>query len=419
MILLLYVLFCIFTIPILFERDRLFGIIYSLLFLYSVFSLIGYLYMPGLSESIRAYFGNFVGEVALNFIFSSMILIFIFNYILYRPKNIASVGMQTNYNRNSNFSLFAIFIPYFWIFIFTYYLYQNLDRLSWDEAQKENIELSLTIFIALFKMTVGILIMIYVMMREKCYVNYQRMLFPFFVLLALFLISSFLLGNRTDPAAFVVGMLFYESSKQKLSLKLVLKSMALVTLAILVLSVIEFFRYENNYSVATLTERIVRNDYFAPAHMLFASIAYDFVDFGEVFRSNFNNAMILQNYPYLQETVTDLFNEGVATRSAGYAFFVLSEGYIAFGFWGGILYNAIIITLFVRFWNSLALTDSRFINLLIKTILATMCINVVRTQSSQFIKITYTYFIPVLVIAFVMLGLRLGLERRVVREDAA
>lgn len=327
--------------------------------------------------------------------------------------------METNYNRNSNFSLFAISIPYFWIFIFIFFLYQNFDKLSWDEAQKENLEISLTIFIALFKITVGILIMIYVMIREKCCVNYRKLLLPFFILIILFLISSFLLGNRTDPAAFVVGMLFYESSKQKLSLKLILKSMALITLAILALSVIEFFRYENNYSVASLTERVVRNDYFAPAHMLFASIAYGFVDFEEVFRSNFNNALILQNYPYLQETVTDLFNEGVATRSAGYAFFVLSEGYIAFGFWGGILYNAVIITLFVRFWNSLALTDSRFINLLIKTILATMCINVVRTQSSQFIKITYTYFIPVLVVAFVMLGLRLGLERRAVREDAA
>jgi hypothetical protein len=400
MILAVYILFCVITMPILFERDRLMGIIYALLFLYSVFSFIGYLYLPGLSESILAYFGDNVGHVALNFIFLSMVLIFTLNYFLYRPKKLAQSdrGLKISYDRRSQFSLFSISIPYLLIAIFSYLLYQNIDRLSWDNAQQENIDLSLSIFIGIFKMSVGFLIIMYVMMREKCYANYKRLLTPFVVYLFLFFLSSFLLGNRTDPAALVVGILFYESSKQKLNVRLILKSMGLISLAIILLSVIEFFRYENNYSVATLAERIVRNDYFAPAHMLFASIAYGLVDFGEVFRSNFNNAMILQYYPYLQETVTDLFNEGVATRSAGYAFYVLSEGYIAFGFWGGIFYNAVVVTLFVKLWNSFAATDSRFVNLLIKTLLATMCINVVRSQSSQFIKITYTYFIPVMIV---------------------
>jgi hypothetical protein len=112
-----------------------------------------------------------------------------------------------------------------------------------------------------------------------------------------------------------------------------------------------------------------------------------------------------------------MFNEGVATRSAGYAFFVLAEGFIALGFFG-VLYNAFVVTFFVRLWNFLGCTDSRFVNLLIKTLLATMCINVVRTQSSQFIKITYTYFLPVMLIAIIMLGLRIGLSRRPVREAA-
>jgi O-antigen polysaccharide polymerase Wzy len=419
MILALYIVFCVVTIPILFVRDRLIGIIYSLLFLYSAFAFFGYLYMPGLSESIRAYFGDEAGYTSLYFVFASMVLIFLANLFVYSSKKIIEVpiGFQTNYNTSKNFSLFAIALPYILILIFSYLLILNAGNLSWAEAQQENISIELAIFIAIFKMSVGFLIVIYACIREKCYQNYRHLIPSFVIYVFVFLIASFLLGNRTDPAALIVGILFLESSRQKIDFKLILKSIAAIALAIVLLSVIEFFRYENTYNVASLTERIVRNDYFAPAHMLFASVAYGFIDLQEVINSNLSNAMILQNYPYLQETVTDMFNEGVATRSAGYAFFVLAEGFIALGFLG-MFYNAFIITFFVRLWNSLGCTDSRFVNLLIKTVLATMCINVVRTQSSQFIKIMYTYFLPVMIVAVIMLGLRIGLHRRPVRQDA-
>lgn len=417
MILLIYIGFCIITIPILFIRDRLFGIIYALLFLYSVFAFIGYLYMPGLSESILAYFGDQAGYLALYFVFLSMILIFFINFFLYRPKGNHEIemGFVTNFDKSQNFSIYALTIPYLIISIFIYYLFTNIQNLSWSEAQKENISFSFSVFIGIFKLSVGVLITLYVFIREKCFENYRSLIIPFVLYLVIFLYAAVQLGNRTDPAAFIVGVLFLESSRKQLSFKVIFQSIFVIAAAIALLSVIEIFRYDNNYSVASVTERIVRNDYFAPAHMLFASIAYGFVDFGEVARSNFSNSMILQYYPYLQETVTDMFNEGVATRSAGYAFFVLAEGFIALGFLG-VLYNAFVITFFVRLWNFLGCTDSRFVNLLIKSVLATMCINVVRTQSSQFIKITYTYFLPVMLIAIIMLGLRIGLTRRPIRE---
>ena len=93
MVLLLYIGFCIVTIPILFIRDRLIGIIYALLFLYSAFAFIGYLYMPGLSESILAYFGDQAGYQALYFVFLSMALIFGINFLLYKAKDSRKIEM--------------------------------------------------------------------------------------------------------------------------------------------------------------------------------------------------------------------------------------------------------------------------------------------------------------------------------------
>ena len=219
MILLLYIGFCIVTIPLLFIRDRLIGIIYALLFLYSAFAFIGYLYMPGLSESIQAYFGDQAGYTALYFIFLSMILIFAINYFLYSNKYSEKVkyGFVTNFDKSNNFSLFALAIPYLIIFIFIYYLWININNLSWTEAQQENVSFDLTIFIAIFKLSVGVLIMLYVFIREKCYKNYHNLIIPFVTYLLLFFFASFLLGNRTDPAALIVGILFLESSRRRLS----------------------------------------------------------------------------------------------------------------------------------------------------------------------------------------------------------
>lgn len=418
MLLALYLIFCIITVPALLLRNRLVGTIYGILFLYSIFALFGYLYMPGLSEGILAYFGDNVGHEATLFIFASMALIFVINIALYAGKSQGQAmrGFATNFALSSRFPILCIAIPYFLAGGLAFLAYDNAERLSWEAAQQVDVPLEFSVLLGLFKLSVGILAAIYVMIREKLRTNYRQLIFPFILYLSVFVVLSILLGNRTDPAALALGIIFYESLKNKINFKMIIKSFVVIFLVVISLSFIEFIRYENNYSVSSLTERIVRNDYFAPAHMLFAAIAFDFVDAREAWQSISNNALILQNYPYLQERVTDLFNPGVATRSAGYAFYVLSEGYIMLGF-AGVFYNAFVISLYVRLWALSACTDSRVVNILIQTVLATMCINVVRSQSSQFVKVYYTYFIPVMIIVVIMLGLTMTLRRRNVRSD--
>ncbi len=419
MIAILYTIFFAFTMPVLFFRNRLAGTIYSVLFLYSIFAIVGYLYFPGMSESILAYFGDQAGYVGASFIFLSMVAFFTINLFLYRPRPAGAPperGLAISFDRNNEVSAFSILLVYGLAAAFAFFLFLTFEDLSWSEAQQDDISLRVVIFIAAFKLSVGILCFLYICIMSKVPKNYAVFIPAFLFYLVTFLVASVKLGNRTDPAALIVGILFFESSRRTLDAKTILRSLLLVLIGIIGLSVIEFFRYDTEGSIASLTDKIIQNDYFAPAHMLFASIAYDFVDLNEVIASNFNNALILQDYPYLQQSVTDLFNLGVATRSAGYAFYIFSEGYIAFGFLG-FLYNATVTSSFLRLWNSFAFSDSKFFNTLILSILATMSINVCRSQSSQYIKILYTYFIPVMIFIVIILGVRVGLQRRVIRDD--
>lgn len=152
-------------------------------------------------------------------------------------------------------------------------------------------------------------------------------------------------------------------------------------------------------------DRIFHNDYYAPAHMLFAAIAYDFVRPMEVIKSNSANAFILLNYPYLHETVTDLFRLNVANRAQGYAFYIFTEGWMAFGKLG-FIYNWIIPTAGLMLWRNIARTNNPLINNVIIAVMACMMINLVRSQSSFFIKYIYTFAVPALLFLALLVAFR-------------
>jgi len=385
--------------------------IYGLLFIYSFFAILGYLYYPGYSESLNAFFGIRAGQIALNFVFISMALLFAVNFLVYRkgpflpgrlPRRALAVEIVGN--PSAPWLLACIVV------LFTIGMAIHWTDLSWYMAQEERLPLSLSVYLLLFKISVGLLIVSYVAVRENL-PGATRLKPIAIVYLILFLVAAVKLGNRTDPTALTVGLLFFETSRRSLRPRTIVYGFLGIIVVIFCLNLIEYYRYDVVMAHTSVTERAIKNDYFAPAHMLFAAIAYNFIDPGEVLRSNLSNAAILFNYPYLQQTVTDLFNPGVATRSAGYAFFLLTEGYIACGMLGPI-YNTIVVTTFVRLWNACAVTDNRIANSLIRTLFAAMAVNICRGQSSYFVKVAYTFVIPVLIFSVLLLGIRLGRRAR-------
>jgi hypothetical protein len=409
-----YLVFFLSTFPYAMTRNRLFGFYYAALYIYSAFAIAGYLYLPGVSESIAAYFGDEVGRTALIFTLLSMTAFWVVNMAIYRPKPARRAWLLVSYEKRV--TTFGGALTGAFSIVFIGLLALNFSTLSWYIFEEtETLPLQTVIFIGLYKTTVGILASGYVIIRSRD-ISRNRVHVTSCLLLALaFLIASVRLGNRTDPAAILLGIIMYETLVRKLRLRSIAIVGSGVLIAVLALSAIEYFRYTDGGIQAPLLERVVRNDYYAPAHMLFAAIAFNVVDPWIVVQSNSGNALILLGEPYLQQVVTEMFRSNIATRSAGYAFYILAEGWMFAG-WAGVLYNAIIPSIGLWLWNRLSCTSDRLFNQIALALVACMLLNVTRGQSSYFIKYLYTFVIPNLGLAAIVLGLRL---RPAWRDDQA
>jgi hypothetical protein len=404
-----YLAFFLATLPFAMARNRLFGFYYAALYIYSAFAIAGYLYLPGLSESLAAYFGDEVGRTALLFTFASMAGFWSVNMLIYRKgaeRRASLIAWHANAVTASGTAIFAAIVV-----IFIGLLVVNFSTLSWYIFEEtDSLPLQTSLFLAMFKTVVGILTTGYLILRSP-EIRTDRIFAVFYALLLIaFLVASIRLGNRTDPTALLIAMVLFEALSRKLRLRVIAGIGVAILVGVLALSAIEYFRYTDGGASGPLLERIVRNDYYAPAHMLIATIAFDFVDPATVIRSNSANALILFGEPYLQQTITELFRVDIATRSAGYAFYIMTEGWMFAG-WGGIIYNAIIPSAGLWLWNRLASTNNRFANLLVQMLVASMLLNVTRGQSSYFIKYLYTFILPNIALAVVIVGLRFRLPR--------
>jgi hypothetical protein len=97
--------------------------------------------------------------------------------------------------------------------------------------------------------------------------------------------------------------------------------------------------------------------------------------------------------PYIQAIVMELFFPGGATRSASYAFYPMTEGYMVAGF-VGFLYNGVVLGGLLAGWRALATTESPELNQFLIATLGSMSINLVRGQTSYYIKDLYLFVLP-------------------------
>jgi hypothetical protein len=403
-----YILFFLCAFPIALSTDRVFGLYFAALFVYSLFALVGYLFLPGLSESIHAYFGDSVGHTAAAFCLVSLVGFFVINYVIFKktkPVTLVNIRASGSITHTGLGVLFAL------VFAFSILMISHFSELSWYIHQYDGqLSLSLTVFLLLVKISVGILAVCYVVWRSE--IIHGRVFVVLSLLyFAVFVIAAFKLGNRTDLAALLLGIIAFELSRRKIGLKTLFWTGAATVFFVIVLSLVEQYRYIGGAGDRALVDRIIQNDYYAPAHMLFASIAYDFVDAKEVLKSNFANSFILFNYPYLQATVTDLFNPGLATRSSSYGFYIFTEGWIFIGALG-VVYNWLVPTAGLMLWRMLGSTNSRLVNHTVIALTGCMILNLVRGQSSYFIKYLYTFAAPGLLFLVILVGLRMSVSSR-------
>jgi hypothetical protein len=380
-------------------RDKFVGVFFLFLFIYCIFAQVGYFYFSELSEFIGAYFGERSWYKATAFIVLSFISFLFFFFFCYNPiLHLIPFSISIKRGRLGGLGARTALLVLVLALVYqVLYLIDNSETINWLTAQDEEAtgqNIPFRVFIFLFKLLVGINLALYVLVRLRSGLISPRWLRLFFVAsLGVFFVVAFRLGNRTDILAFGLGVALFELYKAKATLRTyvvgVFGSFVLVAFMI----AIETFRADVVQDATGILPAIIGQDYYAPAHILFAAVAFDVIDPIEVMRSNFANALILMNVPYLQTGVTELFNPGVATRSAGYAFLVLAEGYIFAGLWGAV-YNGAVLNLWLALWRKVAMSNSRDFNLLALAIMGAMLVNLVRGQTSFFIKYFYMFVFP-------------------------
>ncbi len=381
-----------------FKKEKIFGVYFLIIFVYAIFAQLGYAYMPELSESINAYFGNDTWFAATQFVILSLITIqVLFLFFWERIVNLIPVTFSTRVSKNHALEKFSVCFLIAVIVFQTAYLALNFNDISWYSNQDEDFRsgnFMFVLFLLFFKLFVAINIVLYIIVRDRSgrrrNVFYKAMLL---VCLILFSVTAFRLGNRTDILALALGLLVYSLYREKINFYTTLKLFCVGVAVAIILYVVESARYNDDQVQRSLIETILLKDWYAPAHILYATVHFDLIQPFEVFVSNAANSLVLMGYPYLQFEATELFNPGVATRSAGYAYYALTEGYMVMGGFG-FFYNAMIVVFGMALWKSLASTKNRCFNNLLLGLMGCMLVNLVRGQSSYFIKYLYTFVIP-------------------------
>jgi len=417
-LLLLFVVIFLITFRIIWKKDVFIGGVYFFLFIYSIFSQIGYYYFPELSQFLNAYFGEEIFYKANIFITLSFVSLFLMFYFFY-PRIIKKIfyGIRSKYKPNKY--LFYLIILIHLVYQFSYFVI-NYNSLDYTLGSRENVlddlGLMYVIFAYLFKLSVAINLLLYFLIRVKSSKiilgNRHIIKILFIIEILLFIFIAIKLGSRTDPLGFLIGLsvleiLIFRINKNSIKKNNLINILKIIIVLFLVVSLNSLSKYRNPDAPVIDIDYswILFKDYYAPAHILFASIYYDYIDPIEVLVSNLSNSLVLLKQPYLQANVMDLFVPGIATRSASYAFYIFTEGFLVMGFFG-FIYNGIIIFSLLMFWRMLANTNSIYYNLFIISLLSTQMANLVRGQSSYFIKDIYFFFIPVVILFFIVTGLR-------------
>jgi len=382
----------------LFKRDIFFGVYYFFLFVYGFFAQVGYFYKKELSAVLGAYFGEDAWYPATELIILSLAAVW-FLFMFFRQKflKMIPIALVVKSRRINFLGWFAITFVFYVLLFEVVYLLINFDNISWYTAQDETFVAQnplFGVFIFVFKLMVAINLALYCVIRSNAGIfskSFMKSLLA--ISLLIFMFIAFRLGNRTDVIGLSLGAAVYEFYQIRFTWKIVLKVTAVSAVLLLFLSTIESLRYTDGKVDSDLLTSILLKDYYAPAHMLFAAVHFSYVDPLEVLSSNFKNALILFKYPYLQYAVSELFRPGLTTRSSSYAFYLFTEGYLVMGMFG-FIYNAFIVMTGLSLWRRLAMSNSKTFNLFLLGLMGCMLINLVRGQSSYFIKYLYTFVLP-------------------------
>lgn len=424
-----YIIFFVWSFIRIYRNSKLAGYIYAITFLYTIFTMIGYVYAPNVAKEVGMYYGEDIWYEFYLFIILSMIFTFMLYYLLNKKK--IRLYNSSIYIVDGNMTRKYYIISSIALCIFSVYLFLKFpDRYAYGSESKDNIDLAIGYVLSLLGSSGLISWMIYRSdITKNGYANKIDLLLAISSL-AIFVYSRTIMGTRGVMLSLILGIIYFEHESSRSQIKLrpyklfILGIISFISLWLLFGLTYARYSYGSPtfsqvfdssidvfYDIQTgaALDIIFKQDYFYPAMLLFEVIYRDYIDFKEVIVSNSANAFIFIKYPKLTATITrDIL--GVVDRQVGFAFHIFIEGFIAFG-WFGIIYNAIVWNLGVRLWQWFATSNNIFYNQAMTALLFTQVISMIRDQSSALIKSLWLQMFPAAIILLLAMGCRFYLVR--------
>jgi hypothetical protein len=402
--------------------------VYFMLFLYSIAPMIAYAYEPFLSERISAEFGLGIFFDAYWFTTLSMVAFWLAFHLIGQP-----ILRSTTFATTRAIPRPALFIALNVIYLLAlaalYWDLRNVltyEIVSTDELIPDNQRDQFVGFMLLFKLAKFAVLVLAALLLEPLYDKGRGQkllrwkLAVFIGLLLVFGYTAISIGSRTDLLACslgIVALLYVSPWERHRPVARTVKLVIGVGVVGMVLYLVQVTRAPGGLADAdTWIQVALQNDYLAPFHILYAAMYFEIISPEEVIVSNASNAAILVGHPLLQQYVMDYFVPGLATRTASYAFYIFTEGYLAAG-WGGILYNALVPLSGCLIWRLFGCSESIKLNHLIIAVCVAQVATVVRSQSGFFIKDVYLYTLPVLMLYYFATGVRPRFRRSTRRRS--
>ena len=412
-LIIIFSLFVFYSIRFMLKRGHdLHAMAFFVLYIYTIFAQIGYAYFPELSMFVGAYFGPNLFYKYWAFMFFS----FVFSFLLYKKfnskKDKRHVYSVRPASRNYGEYFFFLIVITLYL-ILNLYFYSNRGFFGYGGGETMGGPWFGIGFLVFQTCT----FILFTLFRDKSNrINKRIFSFIIFILCLLFYLQiSVSAGSRSHVLFFFIACAFYELSPIINSIKHKKRKVFMILVSgIVVLSFLSSLRAIRNQGIDTsfssiynfdssdsknsdddLFSIILSQDYYLPSHTLFISMYHKIIDPIEVLKSNFTNALILFDYPFLTNTILErglgLDNE----RGVGWAYHYFVEGYNALGFLG-IFYNAFLWNLGMAFWVRLSRSNKIKHNAAMFAILALMIVNVMKTQNSAFIRNYWMILLPAL-----------------------
>lgn len=409
-------LFVYYSINVMLKRGHdMHAIAFFSLYIYTVFTQVGYAYFPDFSILIGAYYGPMLFYNYWAFMFLSFVL----SFLLYKHINPANNKryfyiVKNTKQKHMNFIFICITVVLY--IILTLYFSNNRDMFGYGGGTPMGSSL---FGIGFWVYTICILIL-YTLIRENTYSNAKRIisLIVFIPCIIFFFKVSIASGVRGTLLYFFVAIACYELCPFYKILKFN-KSKIIISIfvAIYLFNILSTLREirilgeeinfsslsssyeigESQFSNQSLQRKILMQDYYNPSHTLFISMHYGIIDPIEVIKSNFANSLIKLKYPYLTTMIVGEASGQTFDRAEGWAYHYFVEGYNALGFIG-IFYNAIFWNFGMILWIRLTQSNNNRHNKQMLPILGLVIIITMRGQTSQFIQFYWLILLPGLIL---------------------